>query len=233
MVRIDTNLGSGSGVIFETNASDGSALVITNYHVIEGNSSISVLINDSTSYAGVLLGIDPLRDLAVVRICCDADSQSLPFGEASEVEVGDEVIAIGYALGLQGEATVTRGIVSAIRYDGDSDRWVIQTDAPINPGNSGGALNSRSGKLIGINTFKVETTQSGRPVEGFGFAVSQETVEQALPVLTSESQVALPTLTPNTEAPEGVYTSVRWTPSLGQNRGFVKIVPRCSQGIQC
>ena len=83
VVRIDTNLSTGSGVIFEVSASDGSANVLTNYHVIEGASSITVVVNDSTTYTGVLLGIDALRDLAVVRICCNVNFQALPFGDVA------------------------------------------------------------------------------------------------------------------------------------------------------
>ena len=98
-------------------------MALTNYHVIEGASSITVVVNDSSTYIGVLLGVDPLRDLAVVRICCSEDFQALPFGDASEVQAGDEVIATGYALGIEGPATVTRGIVSAIRYESNNDRW--------------------------------------------------------------------------------------------------------------
>jgi serine protease Do len=89
VVRIDTNLGTGSGVIFETNTSDGSALLLTNYHVVEGASSITVVVNDSVTYIGTLLGVDPLRDLTVVRICCSTSLQALPFGDVSEVQAGD------------------------------------------------------------------------------------------------------------------------------------------------
>ena len=195
VVRINTDLGTGSGVIFEVTASDGSARALTNYHVIEGASSITVVANDSTTYVGVLSGVDSVRDLAVVKICCNVSFQALPFGDASNVQVGNEVIAIGYALGIQGAATVTRGIVSAIRYESDTSRWVIQTDAPINPGNSGGPLLSASGEILGINTYGIRSSQSGVAVEGFGFAVSQVTIKAVLPGLKNQPLVPLPTAT--------------------------------------
>ncbi|MFH1560125.1 MAG: S1C family serine protease [Chloroflexota bacterium] len=195
VVRIDTNLSTGSGVIFEVSASDGSAKALTNYHVIEGASSITVVVNDSVSYGGTVLGVDSLRDLAVVRICCNAGFQALPFGDASIIQAGDELIAMGYALGIQGAASVTRGIVSAVRYDSNTSRWVIQTDAPINPGNSGGPLLSASGEILGINTYIIRSSQSGVAVEGFGFAVSQETIKVVLPGLKNQPLVPLPTAT--------------------------------------
>ena len=195
MVRISTNLGEGSGVIFEAHASDGSAKALTNYHVIEGASSITVVVNDSVNYEATILGTDSLRDLAVVKICCNASFQTLPFGDAWEIQVGDEVIAIGYALGMPGHATVTTGIVSATRYENATDRWVVQTDASINPGNSGGPLLSASGEILGINTYGIRLTQQGVPVEGFGFAVSQVTIASVLPSLENQVFVPLPTAT--------------------------------------
>ena len=86
-------------------------------------------------------------DLAVVSICCGR-FHTLPFGDASRLEPGDEVVAIGYALGLSGEATITRGIVSAMRYVPDYRSDVIQTDAAINPGNSGGPMLSMAGEIL-------------------------------------------------------------------------------------
>ena len=86
-----------------------------------------------------------------LEICCSR-FHSLAFKNAATLNSGSEVVAIGYPLGLSGAATVTRGIVSAVRYDSRHQAWVIQTDAPINPGNSGGPLLSSSGGVVGINT---------------------------------------------------------------------------------
>ena len=163
VVRIQTSSGSGSGVIFETQGQTG--YVVTNHHVVEGDIQVSVIVNDSTTYSGAVLGTDRVRDLAVVSICCGS-FRALPFGNASALQPGDEVVAIGYALGLPGPATVTRGIVSAVRYDSTHRSDVIQTDAAINPGNSGGPMLSMSGEILGINTFGYDKTQSGSPSKG-------------------------------------------------------------------
>ncbi len=130
VVRIQTSSGSGSGVIFETQGRTG--YVVTNHHVVEGEARVNVIVNDSVTYRGTVLGTDRVRDLAVVSICC-ANFRTLPFGNAATLQPGDEVVAIGYALGLPGQATVTRGIVSAVRYDSAYRSDVIQTDAAINP----------------------------------------------------------------------------------------------------
>ena len=113
VVRIRTDSGAGSGVIFELDGD--AALVLTNDHVVEDARDIQVEVGDSLTYEAETLGTDSVRDLAVLRICC-GDFRALPFGNVSELNPGDEVFAMGYALGLQGAATVTRGIISAIRY---------------------------------------------------------------------------------------------------------------------
>ena len=174
VVRIETGSGSGSGVIFETQGQ--TAHVITNYHVIEGYGRVRVVVNDSNTYQGTVLGIDRTRDLAMVSICCGS-FHKLAFGKASELEPGDEVVTIGYALGIRGEASITKGIVSAVRYNERLRAWVIQTDAAINPGNSGGPLLSLSGAVLGINTYVLRGT------EGLGFAVSESTVQWVIPAL--------------------------------------------------
>ena len=190
VVRIQTGSGSGSGVIFETQGRTG--YVITNHHVVEGEVQVSVVVNDSTTFRGSVLGTDSIRDLAVLSICCGS-FQTLPFGNAAVLQPGDEVVAIGYPLGLPGEATVTRGIVSAVRYDSAYRSDVIQTDAAINPGNSGGPMLSMSGEILGINTFGYETTLSGRPVEGLSFAISEQTVQQQIPTLQAGTPAPTPT----------------------------------------
>ena len=192
VVRIQTSSVSGSGVIFETQGQTG--YVVTNHHVVEGEVQVSVIVNDSTTYSGSVLGTDSVRDLAVVRICCGS-FQTLPFGNAAALQPGDEVVAIGYALGLPGQATVTRGIVSAVRYDSTHRSDVIQADAAINPGNSGGPMLSISGKILGINTFRHDESQSGRPTEGLGFAISGTTVQQQIPTLRAGPPAPTPSPT--------------------------------------
>ena len=205
VVRINTTTGSGSGVIFDGQGRTG--YVVTNEHVVEGHSRVNVTVNDSTTYNGTVLGVDATRDLAVVSICC-GDFTTLGFGDAAALEAGDEVVNIGYALGFSGEATVTKGIVSALRYDSRHQAYVIQSDAVINPGNSGGPMLSETGQILGINTFKYEETESGRPTEGLGFAISAVTVQQRIPILRAGT--AIPTATPvprptPTPAPDAGY----------------------------
>ena len=105
------------------------------------------------------------------------------------------MVAIGYALGLSGQATITRGIVSARRYNSLRQRDVIQTDAAINPGNSGGPMLSLSGEILGINTFRIDEAESGRIAEGLGFAISEETVRGRIPALKAGSPSPTPTPT--------------------------------------
>ncbi len=198
VVRIETAGGGGSGFVFETTAGDGSALVLTNYHVIEGYASVDVTVGDAVTYAGWVQGVDPRRDLAVVRICC-GNFTALEFGDARDLGVGSEVVAVGYPLGLAGSATVTKGIVSANRFDDFDSRWEIQTDASINPGNSGGPLLAADGEVIGINTYIVRSYAGQQVVEGLGFAVSEVTVRERLPQLKAGRYVVTPTATPEPE----------------------------------
>ena len=173
VVRIETTTGSGSGVIFRKE--NQTAYIVTNWHVVSGAGYVKVTVNDSHTYdKGLVHGTNEEKDLAVVSICCDSTFKAVEFGDVSALNPGDEVIAMGYPLGtlIEGEATITRGIVSALRYDDYCNCDIIQTDAAINPGNSGGPMFSLDGKIVGINTFRIEETHSGRPVEGLGFAVS-------------------------------------------------------------
>ena len=191
VVRIDTDTTTGSGAIFDTQGQ--TAYIITNHHVIEDGSTVTVTVNDSAGYTATVLGVDRTRDLAVIRICCGR-FQKLTFGNPDRLKLGDEIIAIGYALGFQGSATITRGIVSAIRYHPDYRSDVIQTDAAVNPGNSGGPMLSLNGQIIGINTYGYSETQAGSPLEGLNFAISVTTVQQLIPTLRTAS--ARPTPTP-------------------------------------
>ena len=148
-------------------------------------------MNDSDTYYGTVLGRDAGLDLAVVKICCGT-FQAVEFGDASNLKVGDDVVAMGYAWDRfmprtvdpwypydYIEATVTKGIVSAFRYHARTDTRLIQTDTDINPGNSGGPLFSMTGKVIGINTL----TLSFLIADGLNSAVSQTTIDEQLPYL--------------------------------------------------
>ena len=189
VVRVDTNLGTGSGVIYAVEGS--TAYIVTNEHVITGASTVQVRVRDSVTYPATPLGWDAGRDLAVLSICCDT-FQTVPFAESHEITTGIEVLVIGYPGGaVQGAATVTRGIISAIGpHHHYSYGDVIQTDAAINPGNSGGPVFSLDGKVVGIATFEVVDT------EALGFAIPAGMVQSQLPNLRAGARSTLPTPTP-------------------------------------
>ena len=189
VVRVDTNLGVGSGVIYAVEGS--TAYIVTNEHVVTGASSVQVRVRDSVTYPATTLGWDAGRDLAVLSICCDT-FQTVPFAESHEITTGIEVLVIGYPDGaVQGAATVTRGIISAI---GPHHHYpygdVIQTDAAINPGNSGGPVFSLDGKVVGIATFVVRDT------EALGFAIPAGMVRSQLSDLRAGAMSTIPTPTP-------------------------------------
>ena len=224
VVRIQSSSGTGSGVIFETQGQTG--YIITNHHVVEGSAQVTVTVNDSANYTGSVLGTDQVRDLAMVSICCGR-FKSLPFGNAAILQPGDEVVAMGYPLGLPGEATITRGIVSAVRYAPAYRGDVIQTDAAINPGNSGGPMLSTSGEILGINTFRYEQSQSGRPIEGLSFAISEQTVRQQIPTLRAGRPVPTPAPTRRPTATPTPGRTSDFGPISGELRhdpadGFIK-----------
>ena len=202
VVRINTRTASGSGVIYDTDGQ--TAYIVTNHHVIEGSAQVTITVNDQQNYQGMVLGTNSVQDLAVVRICCGS-FQALPFGDADNLRAGDEVIAIGYPQGFRGEATITRGIVSALRYNSQYRSDVIQTDAAINPGNSGGPLLSMAGEILGINTFGHPLSIDGRPLDLLSFAISGTVVQEHLPGLQASVSAAGPTPTPVRPRPTPSY----------------------------
>ena len=164
--------GEGSGVIF---SEDG--YIVTNQHVVDGATSLSVVTSDGTSYEATLVGEDTQTDLAVLKI--DAEGLTpAEFGSSEDLQVADEVMAIGNHGGLQLSSSVTMGYVSALnRAVTNSETGYtlncIQTDAAINPGNSGGALVDMNGRVVGINSSKIAAVD----YEGLGFAIPSDTVQ--------------------------------------------------------
>ena len=154
---------AGSGVIF-----DSSGFIVTNNHVVEGATQITVTLSDRREFSAKVVGTDPKTDLAVVKIEAK-DLPSIKWAEYEKLQVGDLVLAVGSPFGLS--STVTLGIISALGRGnvGIADyEDFIQTDAAINPGNSGGALVNLNGELIGINTAIFSRTGGS---EGIGFAI--------------------------------------------------------------
>lgn len=165
----------GSGVII---SSDG--YIVTNNHVINNASSLSVKLHDGRTFEAKVIGSDPTTDVALIKI--DADElPTIPFGSSDELRLGEWVLAIGYPMDLQ--STITAGIVSAkARHLGAIDNnsgieSFIQTDAAVNPGNSGGALVNTRGELVGINT--IIKTSTGSYV-GYSFAVPESIVRKVV-----------------------------------------------------
>lgn len=157
--------GAGSGVII-----DASGLIVTNNHVIDGASYVTVRLTDGSEYAASFVGADAAADLAVIKIDpADKELSVASFGCSGDLVVGEDVVAIGNPLGSLG-GTLTTGIISAternIYVDGE-EMVLLQTNAAINPGNSGGGLFNMAGKLIGV----VNAKASGEDIEGLGFAI--------------------------------------------------------------
>lgn len=160
-----TSKSEGSGIIL---SADG--YIVTNNHVVDGATTVMVLLNTGTEYEAKLIGKDEQTDLAVIKIEPTEQLTVATMGDSNALEVGERVVAIGNPMGLEFFGSVTEGIVSAVNRSISVDNRtmnLIQTDAAINSGNSGGALINTRGEVIGINSVKV--SYSG--VEGMGFAI--------------------------------------------------------------
>jgi putative serine protease PepD len=168
----------GSGVIIDSNGD-----IVTNNHVVSGEQTIRVVLNNGKTVQGQLVGTDAADDLAVVHITPFAHMVVAQIGNSSKLTVGQEVLAIGNPLGIT--ETATQGIVSALNRSVSESNGVtisnaIQTDAPINPGNSGGALINLQGQLVGIPTLGAINTESNTPANGLGFAIPSSVVQTAV-----------------------------------------------------
>jgi len=203
-ISVQTPEGSaiGTGFIITT---DG--YIVTNCHVVEDATNVTVLLNDGKQYNAKIIGKDKLSDVAVIKIA-GKDLPALEMGDSSLVEEGDDVIAIGTPAGLQFAGTNTYGIVSAINRNvaitDDSGKvtktmTLIQIDAAINPGNSGGPLLNCFGQVIGINTLGITS------YEGMGFALPINGVIPIVNILIDKGVV--------TERPEGEF--VTGAPTIG------------------
>jgi len=179
---------TGSGFVI-----DGEGHILTNNHVVEGASKVTVKLGDSEqTYDAEVVGTDPGTDIALLQVDAPAkEIQPLTLGRSSEAEVGDPVVAIGNPFGL--DRTVTSGIVSALQRqieapNGFSISHVIQTDAAINPGNSGGPLINSAGEVIGINA-QIATGGGGNGNVGIGFAIPIDTVRAEIEQLKTNGEV--------------------------------------------
>ena len=194
---------AGSGVVIDAKA----GLIVTNAHVVENATEITVTTIEGRDYKATVVGSDTASDVAVVKVK-DAKLAELPIGDSSKAEVGDFVLAIGNPFGLQ--HTVTYGIVSALGRSGinpDGYEDFIQTDASINPGNSGGALINLHGELIGVNSAIL--SRSGGNI-GIGFAIPSNMVRSVVDQLVKYGEVKRGIL--------GVHI-VTLTPDIADNLG--------------
>ncbi len=191
-VRQGASLASGTGFLV------GPGTVVTNSHVVGGADRASVRFDDGgREVPARVRGTDPSSDLAVLRVPTAAAGSRRPLtlAESNDVRVGDQVVAIGYPLGL--DRTATAGIVSGLGRDiqapnGFQIDKVIQTDAPINPGNSGGPLLDGRGRVVGVNSQIA--TAGARGNIGIGFAVPADTVRDVLPRLKAGERIERPFL---------------------------------------
>ena len=164
--------GVGTGIIL-----DETGNILTNLHVVEGTQRVIVTLDNGESFEATPVGGDFQTDIAVIKIEAEG-LQPATLGTSATLEVGEDVIAIGHALGLKGGPSVSKGVVSAIGRTIETDPVnsvfitdLIQTDASINPGNSGGPLVNNSAEVIGINTAIIQQSQ------GIGFALNIDDVK--------------------------------------------------------
>ena len=178
---------TGTGVIM-----DSAGYIITNAHVVEGSRQLRVLLTDGRELEAACVGADMLADLAVLKVTA---SGLVPaeFGDSDQLRVGDEVVAIGDALGVELRGTMTDGIISGINRDiraGNRTLTLLQTTAALNSGNSGGPLVNCYGQVVGINTTKIGDYVSADGVEELGFAIPITSVQTVLEQLADQGYVA-------------------------------------------
>ena len=183
----------GSGFVYDT-----SGRIITNNHVVDGSDNVDVRFIDGNIYTAKVVGTDKFNDIAVLQITDDIKDETLvplPLANSDDLEVGQQIVAIGNPFGLSD--TMTTGIISQVgrllpnRDAGFSISGVIQTDTAINPGNSGGPMLNLSGQVIGINTAIQSTTGE---FSGIGFAVPSNTIKRVVPALIEKGHYDNPWL---------------------------------------
>jgi hypothetical protein len=177
VVRVETTDAIGSGMVV-----DESGYVLTCNHVVDNVQTATIVFTSGEQYVGTVVERDETRDLAIIEIATGGVGlPTVTLGNSAGLGIGQDVIAIGYSLGLEGEVTVSRGIISAFRIIDDVN--YIQTDAALNPGNSGGPLINLKGEVVGMADFKVVS----EAVEGMNFAIAIEALEhEVLALVNSE-----------------------------------------------
>ncbi len=190
VVEVDVTTQNGSA-IGSGDIINSQGYIVTNNHVVSGAQSIEVVLSDGTHLTAQLVGTAPADDLAVLKITTTKQLTVIKLANSSQVQVGEDVIAIGNPLGIT--ETVTSGIVSATGrtvsegQGGATITSAIQTDAPINPGNSGGALIDLQGNLIGIPTLGAVDPEFNTPANGVSFAIPSNTVASVINQIISSN----------------------------------------------
>lgn len=168
---------TGSGVFFaQDSITDGNAYIFTNAHVVEGSTSIEVLLANGILVKGTVVGYDKNEDVAVVQIKKRTDYTIATLRHTNTLKIGEEVLAVGSPIGEKYSETATSGIISNLNIDVKPDNsnlslYLIQIDAALNPGNSGGPLFDKGGNLIGINTIKLLSSGSTTNIESFNYSI--------------------------------------------------------------
>ena len=184
-VNFDRGRGVGTGVVL-----DSTGLILTNWHVVEDAKMITVAFDDGSIVEGEFFRRDPQLDLAIVRVD-HSGLQPANFGDSEQLKIGEDVVAIGHALGLRGGPTVSKGVVSAldrtlVGHPRGDLTGLIQTDAAINEGNSGGPLANMFGEVVGINTAKINIG------DRIGFAINMNDAKTAAYSLIAQGPVPPP-----------------------------------------
>src|ERR1051326_7096125 len=193
VVQINVTTQEGKGSLGSGTIIDSRGYIVTNDHVVTGARSLQIELFDGEKLPATLIGLDPLDDLAVVKITPPAHMAVASLGDSSHLQVGQTVLAIGNPLGIT--QTVTSGIVSALNRnvpEGEGGGIIfnaIQMDAPINPGNSGGALVDLQGDLIGIPTLTIVNPSFNTPASGVGFSIPANRAAFIVPQLIQSGKV--------------------------------------------
>jgi serine protease Do len=203
--------GLGSGFVF-----DPRGYVLTNNHVVAGAQDIKVALADGRRFRATLVGADPFTDLAVLRIQ-GTDLPVVALGDSGKLRVAETVVAIGNPMWLEGGASVTVGVVSALGRSMEDEGLpvlhdLVQTDAAINPGNSGGPLVDLDGRVVGINTALISTAH------GIGFAISINSAKPVVQALLSRGRIDRTTLALGAVS---VTPQVAWANDLPMERGVL------------
>ena len=185
-VSLDRGQGVGTGVIL-----DEDGLILTNWHVVEGAVAITVGFENGRIAEAELFRRDPQLDLAIIKVTGETGLTSATFGDSNALRIGEDVVAIGHALGLRGGPTVSKGVVSALDRTIVGDAvgdltGLVQTDAAINEGNSGGPLVNMFGEVVGINTAKINIG------DRIGFAININSAKTAAYSLVAQGPVPPP-----------------------------------------